>query len=235
MIAIVTGGSRGIGEATAEKLILNGINTLIAGRFEKTLGEACRRIESRGGSAQIAYYPCDIAKESDVISLFDHCKKVFGTPGILVNNAAMIKVNEFLNISSEEWDEVHNVNLKGTFLCSREAFKCMKELGEGSIVNISSLGGIRSTEKFPGFVSYCSSKAAIIGFTEALAVEGKKYGIRVNCVAPGAVKTQMLAEAAPGLETKVLPCHIAETIYMLSDSRQSAHISGTTLEVFSNG
>lgn len=234
MIAVVTGGSRGIGEAVARKFVSHGIHTLIVGRDELTLQQTCQKIAAASKAARIAYFPCQVQSEADVLAMFEYCKTNFGTPNILVNNAGVIKVNRFTEVSADEWDEVHNINLKGTFLCSKEAYKGMIELGGGCIVNISSLGGIRATEKFPGFVSYCSSKAAIIGFTEALAREGKEHNIRVNCVAPGAVRTQMLAQAAPRLETKVFPEHIAKTIYMLSDEAQSSHLSGSTIEVFSN-
>jgi 3-oxoacyl-[acyl-carrier protein] reductase len=127
------------------------------------------------------------------------------------------------------------INVRGSFLCAKEAFKHMK-VGKrgGSIVNISSLAGIRGTEKFPGLSSYTVSKFAVIGLTESIAVEGKPHGIRANCIAPGAVKTRMLKEAAPELKTTTKPEDIAKTVLYLCDDTWSGHLTGSLVEVFSN-
>ncbi|MBZ0256358.1 SDR family oxidoreductase, partial [bacterium] len=102
------------------------------------------------------------------------------------------------------------------------------------IVHISSLAGIRGTEKFPGMSAYVVSKHGVIGLTESLSVEGRPYGIRVNCVAPGAVDTQMLREAAPQFKTETEPADIAQAILYLSDPVQAASVTGAVIEVHSN-
>src|SRR5690606_24382138 len=137
--------------------------------------------------------------------------------------------------SLEDWERVMAVNVRGPFLCSREAFRRMKaEKKRGTIINVSSLSGIRGVEKFPGLSSYVTSKFAVTGLTESLAVEGKDYGIRVNCVAPGAVDTLMLKGAAPHLKTKTTPEDIAKIILFLADESQSGSLNGAVMEVHSN-
>lgn len=132
------------------------------------------------------------------------------------------------------WREIFAVNTEASFLCAREAFTLMKKSGRGAcILNISSLSGIRGQIKFPGTAAYAASKSALIGLTEVLAVEGKPYGIRANCLAPGAVETRMLREAAPFLKTNTKPEDIAKLILNLCDP--TSHVlNGSTIEVFSN-
>jgi 3-oxoacyl-[acyl-carrier protein] reductase len=144
-------------------------------------------------------------------------------------------VVDFHNLKLDIWQQTLNVNVTGSMLCSRALFNhAQKAKKGGAIVNISSLGGIRSTQKFKGLLPYVTSKFAVVGLTEALAVEGKELGIRVNCVAPGAVDTDMLKKAAPFLKTSTYPEDVAKTILFLCDAEQSGKISGSTLEIHSN-
>jgi NAD(P)-dependent dehydrogenase (short-subunit alcohol dehydrogenase family) len=125
------------------------------------------------------------------------------------------------------------VNLRGAVLCARQAFRLMQECG-GSMVNVSSLGGMPGAEKFPGYAAYTVSKFALTGLTEALAAEGRDYGIRVNGVAPGAVDTAMLQQAAPHLRTGAGPADVAKVIAFLCDSTESGCMTGATLVINSN-
>lgn len=125
------------------------------------------------------------------------------------------------------------INLRGAMLCAQQAFRLMREQG-GSIVNVSSLGGVAGTEKFPGYAAYTVSKFALTGLTEALAAEGKSLKIRVNGVAPGAVDTTMLRQAAPHLRTQTTPADVAKVIAFLCDPSQSACMTGATLVIDSN-
>jgi NAD(P)-dependent dehydrogenase (short-subunit alcohol dehydrogenase family) len=167
--------------------------------------------------------------------LFAETKRKFGNIDILVNNAGVIRVRPIQEMTVDDWDAGLAVNLRGSFLCAREAFRVMKETGRGgSIVNMSSLAGIRGVEKFPGTSAYAASKHGVVGLTEVLAVEGRGVGIRVNCVAPGAVDTRMLREGAPLLKTSTSPEDVARTILFLSDERQSRKVTGAVIEIHSN-
>jgi len=157
----------------------------------------------------------------------------FGRLDILVNNAARLISGPFATLAMRDWDELMAVNLRGAVLCARQAFRLMAERG-GAIVNVSSLGGIANTEKFPGYAAYTVSKFALTGLTEALAAEGKDCGIRVNGVAPGAVDTAMLRQAAPHLCTRTTPADVAKVIAFLCDPAESGCMTGATLVINSN-
>jgi NAD(P)-dependent dehydrogenase (short-subunit alcohol dehydrogenase family) len=150
----------------------------------------------------------------------------------LVNNAATFHVTPVPQLSVEAFDEVMAVNVRGTFLCARELLR--HPVDGGAIVNISSLGGVRRTEKFPGLAAYVASKFAVVGLTEALAVESIKLGVRTNAIAPGAVNTEMLREVAPHLRTSTEPEDIANSVLTLCDGTLSRRINGSLLEIYSN-
>lgn len=226
---VITGGGSGIGAACARLFSHHGANIVIAGRREATLQAVA------SGNENIATHVTDVGQEEDVDALFDFTYQQFGRTDILINCAAIIDVVRFDAMPLVVWHNMINVNVTGSMLCSRAAFSHMKSSKKGgAIVNISSLGGIRSTQKFPGFTPYVASKFAVVGLTEALAVEGKEHNIRVNCVAPGAVKTDMLKKAAPFLKTSTTPEDVAKTILFLCDEEQSGKISGSTIEIHSN-
>lgn len=232
-IAIVTGAGRGIGAATARLFAREGAKVTLASRNSEELREVGRQINEYGGHALIV--PTDISDEAQVVALFEQTRREFGTLDILVNNAAVIEVRDFVDMDLATWEQVMQVNVRGTFLASREAFRHLLAAHKGgAIVNLSSLSGVRGPQKFPGFSAYVVSKYGVLGLTEILAVEGKSYGIRVNCVSPGAVDTAMLKKAAPFLNTQTLPDDIAKTILYLADDEQTGHITGANIEVFSN-
>ncbi|MEK6579305.1 MAG: SDR family oxidoreductase [Bdellovibrionota bacterium] len=229
-VAIITGGGRGIGAATAKLFASEGARVVVASRTSSEIDEVVQHI----GLPSVIAMPTDVSDESQVHRLFEEAEHIFGPVNILVNNAAIAPTKEFIYLDASEWDQVMNVNLRGSFLCAREAFRRMSKKKGGAIVNISSLGGIKGTQKFKGFCAYSVSKSAIVGLTECLAVEGREYGIRVNCVAPGAVDTKMLKTAAPFLKTETLPIDIAKAILLFSDDHQSKAVSGAVLEIHSN-
>jgi NAD(P)-dependent dehydrogenase (short-subunit alcohol dehydrogenase family) len=131
------------------------------------------------------------------------------------------------------WDQVINVNLRGTFLCCREAFRLMSAQKQGVIINISSLSGVKGVEKFPGLSAYNVSKSGVAGLTEILAVEGKPYNIRVCAISPGAVDTEMLREAAPHLKAGMTAEEMAEILLFLADD-SGRMFSGSNIELFTN-
>lgn len=234
-VAIVTGGGRGIGAKTATMLAEEGAKVVVVSRTASELSTVVESFDHDKFSGEMVAVTADVSIEEDVAKLFSFTKEKFGLCDILVNNAAIIKVEDFERVTVESWDQTMAVNVRGVFLCCKQAFTHMQNSESGgSIVNLSSLGGLQGTEKFKGFTSYSVSKFAMVGLTETLAVEGKPYHIRVNCVAPGAVDTKMLQQAAPFLKTDTTPEDVAKTILFLADEKQSKCLNGTTVPIYSN-
>ena len=230
-VALITGGGRGIGQATAWALARRGAHVVVASRSASELQATVAEIQSAGlrASARVL----DVADEAEVEAVFAAIAADFGRLDILVNNAAILLSGAFADMALADWDRVLAVNLRGAVLCARQAFRLMATQG-GSIVNVSSLGGIAGTEKFPGYAAYTVSKFAVTGLTEALAAEGRAHNIRVNGVAPGAVDTAMLRQAAPHLRTRTGPADVAKTIAFLCDPTESGCMSGAMLVINSN-
>lgn len=233
-VVMITGGAKGIGRACADAFLEKGAKVSLISRTEKELESAAHTL-IKDFPGKVSWLCGDISIPRTVATWFDKTQKELGNPTALVNNAATFTNKTVLEQTIEEWDKVIKINLTGTFLCSQEFFKrAEKSVSSRAIVNISSLAGIRGTEKFPGLSSYVASKFAVVGLTEALAVEGKSVGIRVNCIAPGAVDTEMLRRALPKMKAKATPSDIAKLVLFLCDEGESQVLTGTTLEVFSN-
>lgn len=232
---IITGGSKGIGGACARLFVAEGGKVVIVARHLDTLLLLARSLEEEFGRNRVFPIQADISKESEVKELFKKTQMKFGPVSILVNNAAIVRVKNFIKYDVQTWDEIMSINIRGMFLCCREAFRQIGKSGQGGvIVNISSLAGIQGLDKFKGLSAYVVSKFGVVGLTESLAVEGKSLGIRVNCVAPGAVDTDMLRQAVPFLKTSTKPEDIARIILFLSDDKQSRSLNGSTLQIYSN-
>ncbi len=201
-IAVVTGGSGGIGHAVKNELETQGWEV-----------ESLSRSEG-----------CDVSDEAQVKKAFSRLSRL----DALVHCAAVLIKRPFPDVSAEEWDEQLGAGLRGAFLCSRESFHLMSGQG-GSIVMVSSLSGVAGAEKFPGMAAYVAAKSGLAGLTEALAVEGRPHGIRVNAISPGAVDTAMLRVA--GIEGPSLrPVEVARVIVWLA-SPESAPLSGANLRI----
>lgn len=234
-IAIVTGASRGIGAAAARLLAQQGAMVVLAGRSEVEVQAVAEEINHQLKIRRALAVCTDVSDEDQVKRLFETAKMNFGPLDILVNNAAVVEVRDFINMDTQTWEQIMAVNVRGAFLCCREAFREMIAARKGgAIINMASLSGVRGPEKFKGLSAYVVSKYAVLGLSDILAVEGKSYGIRVNSIAPGAVDTSMLRKAAPFLKTKTRADDIAKTIFFLADDAQSGHISGANIEIFSN-
>lgn len=232
---LITGAGRGIGAATARLLAEKGARVICVSRSEDQLKETVKTINTASPLHEAQYIACDVSNAIQVKHLFYDIRRQALKVDVLINAAGVIFVEPVDAVTEEHWNTTFDVNVKGSFLTSQLAFKDMKEIGEGSIVNISSLAGIRGLEKIHGFCAYTASKHAVVGLTEALAAEGHPHNIRVNCVAPGAVDTQMLREAAPGFSTNAKPEDIAKSIVFLADTSQASYVNGTIMEIFSNG
>ena len=244
-IALVTGAGRGIGAATARWLARHGHRVALGARTMSEVESVVREIEAEQGAGTSMALVLDVSDPKQVASAFDRIESQWGVVRVLVNNAAALIRGEVASMPLEDFERTMAVNVRGSFVCAQELFRRIArpeadkgtEAGaseRGCIVNLSSLGGIRGTTKFPGLCAYTTSKHAVVGLTESLAVEGKRLGIRVNCVAPGAVATRMLQEAAPFLKTSTRPEDIAEIIGYLCDPVRARSLNGAVIEVHSN-
>jgi len=227
---VVTGASRGIGAATARALAQAGANVILAARDHDALAGVARTIRQAGGTATPV--TADVSKPGDVERLFAAAGRA-GHLAALVCAAGVLTSAPFGETTLDIWEETLGVNLTGSFLCCRAAFTAMRVAGEGRIVNIASLSGVYATEKFPGLAAYNVSKYGVIGLTEAVAVEGRPYGISAICVSPGAVDTEMLRRANPELRPGLTPGDVAKLILALLDS-PLAPASGANIPLFSN-
>ncbi|HET7436813.1 MAG TPA: SDR family oxidoreductase [Thermoanaerobaculia bacterium] len=225
-VAIVTGASSGIGRSTAELLAREGARVVIFARSKTKLDE----IASASGDRMFAVEG-DVANRDDINRLFAECETRFGACDVLVNNAGMIDPAPLVETTPERWERMFAVNVTGTFLTCRRALPSMMARKSGAIVNVASISGVPGPEKFPGWVSYCASKGAIVSFTEALAVELQPHGVRVNAVSPGSVDTGMWAQASGGAPSAMTPDEIAETILFLASNR-SRPMNGRNLHVY---
>lgn len=230
-VTLITGASRGIGKAAAEAFAAAGAAVAMAARDVERLAANVRAIEAAGGRALAV--PTDVSDEASVEALFARVRDALGPADILVNSAGAVANVPFERMEAATWDHVLGVNLRGTFLCCRAAFREMIPRGGGVILNFSSLSGVRGVEKFPGLSAYNTSKFGVAGLSEILAVEGRPHNIRVIAVSPGAVDTEMLRAAAPHLKAGMTPEEMARILVFLAgpDARP---LSGTNLEIFSN-
>lgn len=200
-VGLVTGGTRGIGKAIAEGLAKKGVNLVVAGRNLIAANEVAVSLSATG--ARVLGMKLDVSKSEEVEKVFEEIRKEFGRLDILINNAGITKDGLLMRMKEDAWDSVMAINLKGVFLCSREAIKDMAKQRYGRIVNISSVAAFMGN---PGQANYSASKAGIVGFTKTVAREYAGRGITVNAVAPGFIETAM---------TDVLPENIKEDMKKL--------------------
>lgn len=231
-IAIITGAGRGIGAAAAQRLNALGARVMLVSRTASEL----RAVQaSCKDPSHILWAAGDLADANFIHEVFATVRARWGNLTILVNNAATLSVVDLCQVSAEALRSTLDVNIAAPFTCTQLAFRAMKSSGHGgSVVNISSLGGLAGTEKFRGFSLYTMSKFALVGLTESAAVEGKALGIRVNCIAPGAVNTRMLEENVPHLKSNTSADDIAKIIVFLVDEEQSGALTGSVIPVMTN-
>lgn len=235
-VAVVTGASRGIGKAIALELASRGAAVVI--NYQKNLDaarEVFRQIESENGKAFL--YQANIAKFSEAQDLIKAAVEKFGRLDILVNNAGITRDTLIMMMSEEDWDVVQDVNLKGTFNCSKAALRTMLRQRNGRIINITSIAGQIGNA---GQCNYSASKAGQIGFTKALAREVASRNITVNAIAAGYIETDIWANVSDEAKKALLsliplnrkgkPEEIAYAVAFLA-SDQAAYITGQVLGV----
>jgi NAD(P)-dependent dehydrogenase (short-subunit alcohol dehydrogenase family) len=211
-VALVTGGSRGIGLAIARALVADGVQVSVTGLSDAHLSAARVKIESAGPSA-VETLRADVRRHDDVERTIGATVGRFGGLDILINNAGIGLFAEVADMTSSQWSDVIDTNITGVFNCCRAAIPHLRKRGGGSIVNISSLAG---TNPFVRGAAYCASKAAVNAFSEALMQEVRYDNIRVSCVAPGSVATEFAqGDAAKGADWKVSPEEVAEVVVNL--------------------
>jgi len=223
-VALVTGGSRGIGHAIAMKLASLGADVAICGRDIAKLLETEAELKKTGVRATAIV--ADVTNAGDVAKLVERVEKELGPISLLVNNAGMGVFGPVHQKSEEEWDRLMNTNLKSIFLVSRSVVPGMIERGVGDIINISSLAG---KNVFAGGGIYCASKWGVQGLSGCMAEELREHGIRVSTVCPGSVATEFSGRG-PKNTTKVLrPEDVAHAVVMLATQGEQSFVSSVEL------
>jgi 3-oxoacyl-[acyl-carrier protein] reductase len=234
--ALVTGASRGIGRATARALAAAGAR--VAVNFARSQAEAAATVESiaaAGGEALLVQ--ADVAESSAIAAMFEHLKRQWGGIDILVNNAAVTHDGYLMMLSEDGWDGVLQANLRGAFLCARQALRTMIGGRWGRIVNVISPAGLLGKE---GSANYAASKGGLLSMGKSLAREVARYNITVNAVCPGLIDTQLIATMPAAERTRFLgqiplnrfgtPEEVADAIVFLTSDR-ARYITGATLTV----
>lgn len=233
--ALVTGSTRGIGRAVAERLAAEGAFVTVSGRSQEQAEQVAAEIVAAGGKA--IGIAADVAVPESAEELVRKAIEAMGRLDILVNNAGITRDNLFVRMKRDEWDTVLDVNLHGVYNCTRAAARPMMRQRYGRIINISSIVGLTGNV---GQTNYAASKAAVIGFSKSLARELASRNITVNVVAPGYIKSDMTDELSDDIRETMMaqipmgrvgePAEVAHAVLFLA-SDESSYITGQTLVV----
>jgi 3-oxoacyl-[acyl-carrier protein] reductase len=241
-VAIVTGASRGIGAAVVRGLCAEGASVLVAHHHDAEMASLAADLatEMTGQGYRALAHAADIADPGEVREMVAVTTDLFGAPHVLVANAAAFHRGPWSDIDVDEWDRVFEVNVRGTFLCCREVLPAMCARGSGSIITVSS---VTARAGLTGMLPYVASKGAIVAMTRALAREVGPSGVRVNAVAPGAIRTELelevdgheaegdrMAATFQSIPRRVVADDLVGTfVYLASD--ESSAVTGQTLAV----
>jgi NAD(P)-dependent dehydrogenase (short-subunit alcohol dehydrogenase family) len=215
-VALITGGGRGIGRAIAFGFAAEGAHVTIASRSEDELNEVAMEIKNNGGS--ILPIVCDVTDEGQVKSAVEETLETFNQIDVLVNNAGTGAIRPIWGTPKRTFEAVLAVNLIGTFLFMKHVWRPMRDAGGGSIINVSSMGGLVG---YPMLSAYCASKFGQIGLMKACAEEGKSDNIRVNAIAPGKADTAFRAQIKEDKTLMLKPeDHVGLCVFLASDESQ---------------
>ncbi|HEY7649397.1 MAG TPA: 3-oxoacyl-[acyl-carrier-protein] reductase [Methylomirabilota bacterium] len=234
-VAVITGGSRGIGAASAALLAEDGAAVVVSGRDADRLDRAVKEMTASGNT--VVGVVADVASREDAERLVETARQRFGRLDVLINNAGITRDTLLVRMKDEDWDRVLEINLRGAFLMTRAATKLMMRQKSGRIINIASTAGVMGNA---GQTNYSAAKAGLIGFTKAAARELAHWSIQVNAIAPGLIDTEMTA-AVPETARQALLAQIpmgrsgtarevAEVVRFLAGDG-SAYITGQVLHV----
>lgn len=190
-VAIITGGSLGLGKETALLFYREGAKVVITGRTEDRLKTAVEEARAQGPGGEIEYFVADVSSEEDCRGTVDYVMNKYGRIDVLFNNAGVLWVYNTHETPLEIWDKTFDINVRGTYLMSKFSIPHMMEQGKGCIVNNSSILGSRAA---PGCAAYVATKGAITQLTRAMAVEYAPHGIRVNAICPGTTVTPLVED-----------------------------------------
>lgn len=234
-VVLITGSTRGIGHGIAKSFMKEGATVVITGRNQESVDTALKNLKENSGKAE--GYQCDVTdteKVQEIVNkILDNHKRV----DILINNAGITKDNLLLRMSSDDWDQVMSINLKGVFNCTKAVSKGMLKAKSGKIINISSIIGILGNA---GQANYAASKAGIIGFTKSVARELASRGITVNAIAPGYIQTDMTAQLKEATKEELLKSIPLKKLGTIEDiagaclflaSNKADYITGQTIVI----
>jgi 3-oxoacyl-[acyl-carrier protein] reductase len=212
-VAIVTGSSSGIGKAIALRFGAEGAKVVVTARRMALCEQTVAQIAKAGGEAWAIQ--TDVTDECQVEQLIDQTVKRYGRLDILVNNAGVFGGKRLADTTTKEFDEVMNVNLRGTFFCCRAGFKQMKKQGGGIIINMSSVAGVQA---WAGTGTYSASKHGVMALTKSLADEGRPYQIKVSAICPGSVADDLVDASQEDIlrSEKIDPFDVAEAAVYLA-------------------
>ena len=236
-VAVVTGAAQGMGAAIAGRLAAEGAKVVVSDINLQKVTDVAERINAAANSSTLAMRT-DVTKEDEVAKMVEMAIEHYGTVHILVNNAGILYPTRIDNVTKAEWDEVLDVNLNGSFLCSKAVLPIMKENKFGRIVNMSSSAG-RSVSTLGG-VHYTAAKAGVLGLTRGMAKEVAPFGITVNAICPGLIDTEMARENCSPEQLRAYeesfpiprlgtPDEVAQLIIFLATD--AAYITGASIDI----
>lgn len=209
---LITGASRGIGFDTALHLAKAGHKVIAIARSTPGLEALYNTANKAGYAGNLVVIPADISNATHLDELVTRLSTMIASLDVLINNAGALVNKPFSEISADELQQIYSVNVFAPFALMQKLLRLLKKSGAAHIVNISSVGGVNGSAKFPGLTAYSSSKGALAILSEVLAEELKEDHIRVNCLALGAAQTEMLAKAFPGYQAPLTSAEMGEYI-----------------------